>query len=221
MGQSEDRQINNLDELEIKLGNRGLWTIINGYTFSDINKLNELNQLLRSKSVEEVNSLRDVIKIGIQQNVGVVFNNKTLRLYNDNEIEKVRVTQLYCSALSCGYSGVDNSHWELFARLVLEAAYEASLWAVITHPPNNNKNNNKCNNSNNNNNDSKDVYLTFLGGGVFKNDMNWILQAMARAIWLVKSNGAEMNIKICHYRKINIDIVNKFNYYYEEYQRDG
>lgn len=41
------------------------------------------------------------------------------------------VTQAYCSAVPVGYSPHSPDLWEPFARLVLEASYEATLRAVM------------------------------------------------------------------------------------------
>src|ERR1700722_13686987 len=41
------------------------------------------------------------------------------------------VTQVFCSALPVAYSPVPSIHWRRFASLVLEAAYEATLWAAV------------------------------------------------------------------------------------------
>ena len=43
------------------------------------------------------------------------------------EGERQRVTQTFCSALSCGYSDGSEEQWEPLARVVLDAAYEATL----------------------------------------------------------------------------------------------
>ncbi len=54
--------------------------------------------------------------------------------------------------------------------LVLEAAYEATLWAAV---------------SNAQRGVSNVVFLTFLGGGAFGNPNNWIHASMQRALRLL------------------------------------
>jgi len=44
------------------------------------------------------------------------------------------VSQVFCSALPVAYSDVPPIHWRAFATLVLEAAYEATMWG-IGEPP--------------------------------------------------------------------------------------
>ena len=75
------------------------------------------------------------------------------------------VSQAFCSALPVAYSH-DPYHrgWPVFARLVLEASYEATLLAARLNPV------------------SRRVLLTRVGGGVFGNDQAWIEAAMRRAV---------------------------------------
>src|SRR3954468_13074580 len=65
-----------------------------------------------------------------------------------------RVSQAFCSALPVAYSQVPSPHWELFGSLVLEAAYEATLWAAVINAQRG---------------VSNVVFLTLLGGGAFGN----------------------------------------------------
>ena len=73
--------------------------------------------------------------------------------------------------------------WAPFARLVLDAAYEATLHAAVIHAK-----------ETNNNNGRKKVVLTALGGGVFGNDMEWISAAIVRALTLFKNAGLDVVI---------------------------
>ena len=70
------------------------------------------------------------------------------------------VTQVFGSACSVTYSRNPQHLWAPFAKLVLEASYEATLLAAaetaLRHGGEGG---------------SKRVYLTALGGGVFGNDM--------------------------------------------------
>ncbi|HUP79054.1 MAG TPA: hypothetical protein VM260_10915 [Pirellula sp.] len=88
------------------------------------------------------------------------------------------VTQAYCSALPVNYS-LPLQLWERFARLILEAAYEATLAAAVLNAS---KSGNKS------------VYLTLLGGGAFCNDQVWILDAIRRATKLYA--GFDLVVKI-------------------------
>ena len=77
------------------------------------------------------------------------------------------VSQAYCSALPVAYSSHPEPLWSEFAQLVLEASYEAALWAteLNSRKTGNNK-----------------VFLTLLGGGAFGNRAGWIFAAIERAL---------------------------------------
>ena len=123
VGQTKEHQINNMDDLESELDNEkhGYWRIENGYTFSNEASLIRLRALLESRYSDsaERDTLMGRIKIGVHANVGVTFESRFEPLPDEPDI---RVTQCYCSALSCAYSGVHNQYWELFAKLVLDAS---------------------------------------------------------------------------------------------------
>ena len=77
------------------------------------------------------------------------------------------MSQAFCSALPVAYTSVPASCWEPFASLVLEAAYEATMWAGVLNARRG---------------ASNVVLLTSLGGGAFGNDERWIESAMRRAL---------------------------------------
>jgi hypothetical protein len=58
----------------------------------------------------------------------------------------------------------------MFASIVLEAAYEATLWAAVLNAQRGKSNT---------------VLLTLLGGGAFGNCRSWIYAAMRRALELM------------------------------------
>ena len=69
--------------------------------------------------------------------------------------------------------------WQPFAELVLEAAYEATLWAAVL---------------NTRRGASSIVLLTRVGGGVFGNDDTWIDAAMLRALTKVKDFNLDVRL---------------------------
>ena len=71
--------------------------------------------------------------------------------------------------------------WSTFARLVLEAAYEATLLAALENRA---RAGSPC------------VYLTRLGGGAFGNDDRWINDAILRALELARSWPLDMRIVV-------------------------
>jgi hypothetical protein len=94
------------------------------------------------------------------------------------------VSQAFCSALPVSYSDVPPKHWESFAVLVLEAAYEATVWAAVV-----NARDSGC----------KVLFLTQLGGGAFGNEPEWIHGAMRRA--LTKVTGVGLDVRVVSYSR--------------------
>lgn len=146
IGQSENNQIDCLGDLGKALGNgdNRLWQMRNGYALASVSGLIEISNRLRASNETQLDELRKLLRVGIQWNTQVTLN--------DCEHS---VSQAYCSALPVGYSHHSPTLWEAFARLVLEAAYEATLCTAILNWHINRHNR---------------VFLTLLGGGAFGND---------------------------------------------------
>jgi len=100
------------------------------------------------------------------------------------------VSQIYCSALPVAYSQVESLYWEYFARVILEATYEATLYAGVLNMENNNSNK---------------VFLTLVGGGAFGNKEDWILESLQKAIRKFKS--VPLDIKIVSYGKSKPNLI--------------
>jgi hypothetical protein len=158
IGQTADRQIDCLADLGAALGNAGnrLWIMQNGYALASRDGLTEIADRLRAAGESELDELRQQLRIGVQWNTQVTLHDCTHT-----------VTQAYCSALPVAYSRQPAALWEPFARLVLEAAYEATILAAILNARA--TSNNRC-------------YLTLLGGGAFGNADEWIIDAIGRAL---------------------------------------
>jgi hypothetical protein len=159
-GQSRDNQIDCLAGLGAALGNakNRLWEMRNGYALASQNGLKEISNRLRAASENERDELRQLIRVGIQRDTQVTLKGATHT-----------VSQVYCSALPVAYSEHPSGLWEDFARLVLEAAYEATLCAAILNARRTG---------------NKNLYLTLLGGGAFGNKNDWITDAILRALKL-------------------------------------
>lgn len=130
----------------------------NGYALCSDQQLKQINQRLNALDETELAALRDQLRIGLHWDVEVTAA---------GEGQGQLLSQAFCSALPVAYSPVRGASWEPFARLVLEAAYEATLWAAVVNAQRG---------------QSKDVYLTMLGGGAFGNRPEWILEAMEWAL---------------------------------------
>jgi hypothetical protein len=174
-GQTRNRQIDCLKDLGAVLGNdtNDLWTMRNGYALCTAEGLVTIGLTLSTLDVHGVDRLRGVMRIGIHRGVQVT------------DVEDVQlVSQAFCSALPVSYSSVASEHWQPFAVLVLEAAYEATLWAAVINA---------------HESGSKVVFLTRLGGGAFGNDSQWIDRAMRRA--LTKVIGVGLDVRVVSYGK--------------------
>jgi hypothetical protein len=185
-----DAQLNTLDELEAAIDNstNSYFSVQNGYTFTQSSeRLAALSQVIAARRQE----LLDLIKIGVHADVGVNFSGRSVAkgMIPTNSDTPVTVTQAYCSALSVGYAGVGPaSVWQPFAQLILDAAYEATLWAAVV---------------NEQRTGVKDVFLTLVGGGVFRNEFEWISAAIGRAVSLLRAAGADLKVHVCHFRQID------------------
>jgi hypothetical protein len=168
VGQTAANQIDCLRDLGEELGNRDsrLWRMSNGYTLATEGGLREIWARLSSADEAELDRLRGLLRIGVQWNTEVT-----------DEQAGHTVTQAYCSALPIGYSSHAPDLWEPFARLVLEAAYEATLRAGLLNAVGNGTNR---------------IYLTYIGGGVFKNRMEWIIDAIERAVRILRDSSLEV-----------------------------
>lgn len=177
IGQTASKQINCLEAIGEALGNANgrLWKMQNGYALPSAEGLEEVDSKLSSMSESELDSLRGMLKVGLQWDTQVTLT----------DCEHL-VTQAYCSALPVAYSGLPSRSWERFARLILEAAYEATFSAAVL-------NFSKTGN--------KSLYLTLLGGGVFGNDQVWILDAIRRAA--ERYNRFELDVKVVSFRHSN------------------
>lgn len=180
IGQTSTRQINCLQNIGARLGNHSesLWTMKNGYALATKPGLDSIRNTLQEMDEQEIDQLRGELKIG--QHFGV-----EVTLPNAGHL----VSQAYCSALPVAYSQHSADLWEPFARLILEAAYEATLCAAMLNA---------------NATGNRTVLLTLLGGGAFGNRINWILDALQRAIRLFQHSA--LDIVVVSYGRSNPEI---------------
>ena len=184
LGQREDRQINLLDEVEAAIGNaeHRFWTVKNGYLSVAGDRVKDLPGALGGPRRD---SLLSLVKIGLQAGVGVTFA-RGAHVFEPPALP-VTVSQAYCSAMPV--EGADAAALAPVARLLLDGLYEATLWAAVL-----NAHRTGCH----------DVFLTFVGGGVWGNDPVWIAAAMARAVAKVSAAvGAALAVHICHFRRVD------------------
>jgi hypothetical protein len=181
-GQTASRQIDCLRDLGAFLGNEdgSLWEMKNGYALLSSDGWRRTNETLGKISAPAKDALRDRLRIGIHWDAEVTTQPGP----------GSRVSQALCSALPLGgYSDVESGVAAAFATLILEGAYEATMWAAVI---------NAARTGNNT------VFLTHVGGGAFGNESDWIAHAIERAVHLVEN--ASLDIRIVHYGKSALDL---------------
>lgn len=163
VGQTATRQVDCLGLMGRALQNDqlGLWSMRNGYALINKEGLLTINKKLALLTNEQRENLKGKLQVGIQWNTEVTIS-------EDGQ----RVSQIYCSALPVAYSPTESSYWEPFARVVLEATYEATLYAAWM---------------NMHLNGSNLVYLTLVGGGAFGNEEQWIFESLKKVMDKFKS----------------------------------
>ena len=173
-GQSKELQFDALSLIGKMLGNSNdcLWRMQNGYVASSLGGLKQISNAIKAAKPHEYDALKEALRTGWQADT-----QGTLPGCNH------RVHPLYCSALPVAYSKHPPELWEPFARLILEAAYEATLAVAVSRLQ---EGFNK-------------VYLTLLGGGAFGNKTEWIIDAIRKA--LHKFSGFELDVVIVSYLK--------------------
>lgn len=172
-GQTLNNQIDCLEAVGDALNNDKyqLWKMRNGYALPNQEGIEHINEHINQLSKEGRERLKEKLKIGIQWDTQVTLV----------ESEQI-VSQAYCSALPVAYSSIESADWESFARLILEATYEATLYAALI--------NFKKTGSNK-------VYLTLVGGGAFGNDFSWIIESLSKSI--DRFSNTPLDVKIVSY----------------------
>lgn len=167
-GQTATRQLDGLaglgDALAVAVGQpvQDLWQMQNGYALCTRPGLDAIGVHLGALRDEQLDALRGELSIGVHRDVEVTDSAGESRPF---------VSQAFCSALPVAYSGVAAVHWKVFATLVLEAAYEATLASAVLNAQRG---------------ASNIVLLTLLGGGAFGNPNAWIYAAMRRALEMMR-----------------------------------
>lgn len=182
VGQRADRQLDALGGVGAALSALTglpvdrLWRMRNGYALCTGDGLAAISRAIDGAAEELLDSLSARLAIGLHRNVEVT----------DAGAGGRRVSQAFCSALPVSYSGLPRADWEPFGRLVLRAAYEATLLAAVEQAADGGSNK---------------VLLTRLGGGAFGNADAWIDDAIERALGVVE--GAGLDISLVRYGRVD------------------
>jgi hypothetical protein len=180
-GQTSEQQLDALADLGARLSREigcpvdALWTMHNGYAMCSADGLTFIRDYLAEASPHDIDELRGLLRVGVHNNVEVTSAARAPHPV---------VSQVFCSALPVAYvkPKLPTSLWQPFAQLVLEAAYEATVWAAALHA---------------HGGGSRTLLLTRLGGGAFGNEAAWIDAAMHRA--LTEAHGFDLDVVLVSY----------------------
>jgi len=179
-GQRANRQLNGLADVgeylsqQLAMPVSDLWNMRNGYALCTLHGLAALNALLRKDGDAVIDEVRSRLRIGIHRRVQVT---------DVIDAPAQLVSQAFCSALPVAYSEIPSEPWAMFSRLILEAAYEATLLEGV-------RNTTMAG--------SNVVFLTRLGGGAFGNVDDWIHSAIERALRLFSK--CPLDVRIVTYK---------------------
>lgn len=148
-----------------------LWSMRNGYALFTAQGVARMSQHVQTLDEGGRDALRGCLSIGLHWDVEVT---------DGTTPPGPVVSQAFCSALPVAYhrwAGAQTAPWAPLATLVLEAAYEATLWAAVLNAQRG---------------VSSQVLLTLLGGGAFGNDERWIRAAIEQAMRAVGRQGLDI-----------------------------
>lgn len=171
MGQRADAQLDALADLGQALARDGRppWRMCNGYALCTAEQLDTIDAQLHQADEAMLDAWRGLLRVGLHWDVDVT----------DRPAPGHRVSQAFCSALPVAYNALPSKRWARFARLVLEAAYEATLLAAAI---------------NRQRTGVATVFLTRLGGGAFGNEAGWITAAIRRGLGQVNDAGLDVRL---------------------------
>ncbi len=202
-GQTMHRQLNGLADVESWIasnvpgydGGKTPWRVRNGYVESSSRDLGPISDFLRGTprpqqdtlKQQQIDHLTSLLRIGVQRECTVT----------DIPTFDETVTQTYNSAISVGYSRLPSTVWEPVAQMVLNATYEATLLVGALEGIRASLRGGTV---------TPIVYLTKVGGGVFRNKDDWIIGAIARALKKVEGMGlgVDLDVRIVHFGEVDM-----------------
>jgi hypothetical protein len=165
-GQTAHRQLDGLADLAGALGLDV--EMRNGYALVTPDQLRRAGERLADVTEHERDDLAGLLKVGVQADTEVTW-------LDAGHL----VTQVYCSALPIAYGAGTTAPWEPLARLVLDAAYEATFAVAVEAAARTG---------------NRTLYLTLLGAGVFGNPAAWVVDAVRRALRLHRDAGLDIRV---------------------------
>lgn len=167
-GQTATRQLDGLADLAAAL--ELAVDMRNGYALLTPARLAHAAERLDGIAGPARDELAGLLRVGVQADTEVTWRDAGHT-----------VTQVYCSALPITYAGGAQASWEPLARLVLDAAYEATLAAAAVAAARTG---------------NRTVYLTLLGAGAFGNPTAWVIDALDRA---VRAHPVGLDVRVVSY----------------------
>ncbi|KAJ9466948.1 hypothetical protein DIPPA_24487 [Diplonema papillatum] len=203
-GQTHDRQLNALSDLEtelLKLTGQRYWNMHGGYLCMPIDRLQEFNgtlEALRQKDSSICEHLKGKVRIGVGYGSEVFSNaRKPGHL----------VGQAFCSAPAITYSSCsDRAAWMGLSRLILEAEYEATLWASVIYMAENPSVTNQTK-----------TYLTSVGGGVFGNSPEWIAASIRKALDKMREHKIGIHVSLVHFQELDKTMLAELEDIHEQF----
>jgi hypothetical protein len=190
-GQTKEHQLNLLQDLldGIRHDAGKEIHVQNGYAkVESLDALSKVALSLARLVGDDRELLLEFLRVGVHRRVGVTYQTRWKEL---DAARDTRVTQVFCSALSIAYHEPEiasaTALWAPLAKLILDATYEAVILQAFRDVSDGVG--------------SSIVFLTFVGGGVFGNEKQWIADAIGRA--LKKFQHLRLDVRICHYRKVD------------------
>lgn len=170
IGQTAHNQIDCLSGIATLFDNSGhrLWQMANGYALPPAGGLEEINRKLETMDEAALDAVRQALQIGLHWDTQVTLDEASHT-----------VSQAYCSAMPVAYTRHAQELWAPLAKLILEAAYEATICAAILNADRIRNNR---------------LFLTLLGGGAFGNDPDWIMGAIRRSLELYSDSGLDIAV---------------------------
>jgi len=165
-GQTAGRQLDGFADLAAALGLAV--DMRNGYAFVAAPELDRVGGYLDGLTGPQRDDLAGLLQVGVQSDAEVTWKDAGHA-----------VTQVFCSALPLAYAGGDPRRWEPLARLVLDAAYEATLAVAVPAAVRTG---------------NRTVYLTLLGAGAFGNPVEWVVEALRRAVRLHRTSALDVRV---------------------------
>ncbi|HST82507.1 MAG TPA: hypothetical protein VLL08_12295 [Kineosporiaceae bacterium] len=165
-GQTADRQLNGFADLAAALGLAV--DMRNGYALLTPEQLERSSERLNGLTEPQRDELAGLLRVGVQTDGEVTWRDAGHS-----------VTQVFCSALPIAYAGGQPKRWEPLARLVLDAAYEATFAAAVRSAARTG---------------NRTLYLTLIGAGAFGNPVAWVVSALQRSLRLHQFAGLDVRV---------------------------